>query len=166
MTQNEEIFRMLRKLNALSRRGPEPRPEPGPDDPERGPEGGAPCHRQHGWGRLLMLLSDNGPMSQAQLAARMDIRPQSLGEMVGKAEADGLVVRTQSEEDKRILIVSLTGEGVQRVADVREAHRRRAEEFLRPLSEDEKQAFAALLQKLIDGQHADGQPSDGDTERR
>ena len=148
-TLEVEIVRMLGRLNALSRRGPNlPPPESPngkfpPSPPEAGPRG-------QGRGRMLGLLLDHGEMSQSQIAALLDIRPQSLSEMLAKTEADGMIVRRQSTEDKRQTIVSLTETGRSRVETFREAHRKHAEEFLDPLTDDEKTALAEILRKLID----------------
>lgn len=133
-----EIVRMLGRLNALSRRAP--------TSPQEVPE--AP--RGHGRGRMLGLLHDHGEMSQSQIASLLDIRPQSLSEMLAKAETDGVIVRRQSTEDKRQTLVSLTELGQSRVETYRENHRRQAEEFLDPLTDDEKTALAEILRKLID----------------
>ena len=133
-----EIVRMLGRLNALSRRAP--------TSPQEVPE--AP--RGHGRGRMLGLLHDHGEMSQSQIASLLDIRPQSLSEMLAKAETDGVIVRRQSTEDKRQTLVSLTELGQSRVETYRENHRRQAEEFLDPLTDDEKNALAEILRKLID----------------
>lgn len=133
-----EIVRMLGRLNALSRRAP--------TSPQEVPE--AP--RGHGRGRMLGLLHDHGEMSQSQIASLLDIRPQSLSEMLTKAETDGVIVRRQSTEDKRQTLVSLTELGQSRVETYRENHRRQAEEFLDPLTDDEKTALAEILRKLID----------------
>ncbi len=145
---NEEIIRTMRKLNAMSRRGPEHRP--GPLD------GGAPdmpppdARREHGRGRIMGILDAHGSMSQAKLAELLDIRPQSLSELICKMEADGLVARNRTEEDRRQTIVSLTEEGSARVAAFREAHRRHAEQFLSPLTDEEKTTLVALLRKLAE----------------
>lgn len=149
-TLEEEILGMLRRLNAISRRQTKPEPHPAlncdpgdsaPPEPEK---------KSHGRGRLVALLMDNGPMAQSQLAAQLGIRPQSLSELIGKVEADGLVTRHQSAEDKRQTIVSLTEKGRANVETFRRAHRQHAEEFLSPLTYEEKQQFSAILRKLMD----------------
>lgn len=145
-----EIVRMLGRLNALSRRGPNLPPPPEARDgeiPPPPPEGGP---RGQGRGRMLGLLLDRGEMSQSQLACHLGIRPQSLSEMLAKTEADGMIERRQSTEDKRQTIVSLTEIGKSRVETFREVHRKHAEEFLNPLTDEEKNALAEILRKLID----------------
>jgi len=143
-----EIVRMLGHLNALSRRGTPPPPPPPSDAPDAPPPNEPP--RGQGRGRMLGLLLDRGEMSQSQIAAHLGIRPQSISEMLAKTEADGMIIRRQSEEDKRQTLVSLTELGKSRVETFREVHRKHAEEFLAPLSDEEKIALAELLRKLIE----------------
>jgi len=147
---NEEIVRTLRKLNAISRRGPGPRPPEFPNPGDNGPEGSPEPQREHGRGRIMGTLRDHGPMSQSRLAELLEIRPQSLSELIVRMEEDGLVSRAQSGEDRRQLIVSLTEAGSRRVSDFREAHRRHASQFLSPLTDEEKTTLCALLKKLTD----------------
>jgi len=150
-TLEEEILGMLRRLNAISRRQTKPEPPP-PMNGETGelPPPPEPEKKSHGRGRLVALLMDNGPMAQSQLAAQLGIRPQSLSELICKVEADGMVTRRQSEEDKRQTIVSLTEKGRASVETFRHAHRQHAEEFLSPLTDEEKQQFSVILRKLMD----------------
>ena len=146
MTKEEDILHALRRLEAMSRRKPhEHLPH------ENGEAGQMPPGppRNQGRGRMLATLHDCGPMSQSQLACRLDIRPQSLSELLGKAEAEGLIERRQSEEDKRQTIVSITEAGHERVAGFRETHRRRAQAFCAPLTEEEKSTLIVLLEKLL-----------------
>ena len=155
-TIEEEIVRMLGRLNALSKRGYNPPPPP-PHETRDGepvpPPDQAP--RGQGRGRMLGLLLDHGEMSQSHLAYHLGIRPQSLSEMLAKAEADGMIVRRQSTEDKRQTLVSLTELGQSRVNTFRENHRRQAAEFLVPLTDEEKAVLADILRKLIDAKKED-----------
>ncbi len=151
-TLDEEILRMLGMLNALSRRGPNPPPPPPPphEDGDHPPFGDRPQPRGQGRGRLMGFLNDHGEMSQSQIAAHLNIRPQSLSELLTKMENDGLIVRRQSDEDRRQTLVFLTDMGRSRVEEFREEHRRRAAEFLEPLTEEEKNSLAQILRKLIE----------------
>lgn len=149
MTLDEDILHALRRLEAMSRRGAKVPHEMRQDDTPPPPE----PPRHHGKGRMMAVLNDNGAMSQTQLAAHLEIRPQSLSELLTKAESEGLVIRKQSEEDKRQTIVSLTDEGREKVNGFREAHRKRAEEFFAPLTEEEKIMLSKILNKLIEAKN-------------
>ncbi len=149
-TIEEDILCMLGALNAISRRGANPPPPPPPSAPH---EPMPP--RGHGRGRMLGFLLDNGEMSQSQLAAMLCIRPQSLSELLVKAEADDLIIRQTSPDDKRQTIVSLSENGRNSVEAFREAHKKHAAEFLSSLSEEEKTALAGILRKLIEANRDD-----------
>ncbi len=149
-----EIVRMLGHLNALSKRGSTPPPPP--PEAHAGDVPPPPEHtRGQGRGRLMGFLNDHGEMSQAQIAAQIGIRPQSLSELLAKMEADGLILRRQSPEDKRQTLVSLTDCGRSRVEAFRENHRKHAAEFLEPLTDEEKNTLAEILRKLIDAKKED-----------
>jgi len=149
-TLDEEILGMLRRFNAMSRRHPKQQDHVPPADGETGVVPPEPENKTHGRGRLIALLMDNGPMAQSQIAAHLGIRPQSLSELICKVEADGLVTRRQSAEDKRQTIVSITEKGRANVESFRCAHKKHAEELFAPLTEEEKLALASALRKIID----------------
>jgi len=153
MTREEDILRALRRLEAMSRRKSHCTTEQQTDHDPSAANGMPP--RNHGRGRMLGVLSDLGPMSQTQLAAHLDIRPQSLSELIAKSESEGFIERRQSDEDKRQTIVSITEAGKCRVALFRDAHRKRAEDFCLPLTEEEKNILLALLEKLISANDCD-----------
>lgn len=149
-TIEEDIVRMLGNLNALSKRGSTPTPPPVVPDGDAPPPNPP---RGQGRGRLMGFLNDHGEMGQAQIAAHLGIRPQSLSELLTKMEADGLILRRQSPEDKRQTLVSLTDCGRSRVETYRENHRKHAAEFLTPLTDGEKSTLAEILHKLIDAKN-------------
>lgn len=64
-----------------------------------------------GRGRVLSLLRLRDGVSTKDIAEVMGIRVTSLNEVLGKMEGDGLVERIPSEDDKRIMLVTLTEKG-------------------------------------------------------
>lgn len=67
--------------------------------------------KTQGQGRVLALLQLHDGVSTKDMATILGIRVSSLNETLAKMEEAGLVVREQSEEDKRIMLVNLTEEG-------------------------------------------------------
>lgn len=108
MTKDEEIMGMLRKLNAMSRRSRPPHDVPPPPMGEMMPP---PPPREHGRVRLMNMLKENGELSQKEIAEKLDIRPQSLSELLVKMESDGFISRRQDKDDKRVIVVALTEKG-------------------------------------------------------
>lgn len=76
-------------------------------------------HTQHGpmgdprkgQGRVLAILKLKPEISQKDLSYLLDMRPQSLGELLSKLEKNGFITRTPSETDRRVMNIKLTKEG-------------------------------------------------------
>ncbi|MBQ4403801.1 MAG: MarR family transcriptional regulator [Selenomonadaceae bacterium] len=66
---------------------------------------------RQGQGRILMALQRMRSATQRELGLILDIRPQSLGELLQKLESNGYIQRRRSEIDRRTLIVELTAKG-------------------------------------------------------
>jgi MarR family transcriptional regulator, organic hydroperoxide resistance regulator len=104
-------------------------------------------HAQYG---LLFGLARGGEMSAGELAITADVSPATVTQMLDALEAAGLVKRARSEQDKRVVLTSLTEDGQARV-DARRARyeplwRAALEEF----SEEELATAAAVLDRLHD----------------
>ncbi len=69
----------------------------------------ADIHR--GQGRVLALLKLKPEMSQKELSSILDIRSQSLGELLAKLERNGYITRKTSETDRRVMMICLTDAG-------------------------------------------------------
>lgn len=103
---------------------------------------------------VLSRLDRNGPQTASGLAALEHMRPQSMAEVVGELQADGLVDRTPDPTDRRQLLVELTHDG----RDFIRRERRRREDWLSQAISDQlsprEQAVLAeavtLLRRLVD----------------
>lgn len=147
MTKDEEIMGMLRKLNAMSRRSRPPHDVP-PPPPPMGEMTPPPPPREHGRVRLMNMLKENGELSQKEIAEKLDIRPQSLSELLVKMENDGFISRRQDKDDKRVIVVALTEKGEEQLVVLRQANREHAEKLFSLLNDEEKDALIAILKKL------------------
>lgn len=132
---NDELIRQFQRVLALYRRGI-------PTIEENG------CH--HGTGRILSKLVHQGDgISQAALAEKMNIRPQSMSEALTRLEEHGLIRRLPNPQDKRGTLVYLTDEGRLREAELAERRRQTADSLLCVLNESEKDTLATLLGKIL-----------------
>ena len=68
---------------------------------------------RHGQGRILTALGRVNSVTQKELGFILSMRPQSLGELLQKLEANGYISRRRSPKDKRSLIIELTEKGEQ-----------------------------------------------------
>ena len=145
MKTDTELFRLLMRTSAAARR---------PlynDSDESAPHKG----RKRGYGHILELLSPSEGLCQQQIAALAGIRPQSVSEALCALESRGHVRREAGVEDKRMVLIYLTPEGEEfrRRAAIERAQR--AEQLFAPLTNEEKETLAALLEKLRAAQKED-----------
>ena len=66
-----------------------------------------------GQGRVLAILNLQPEITQKELSYLLDMRNQSLGELLGKLEKSGAIIREPSQEDRRSMNIKLTEEGSQ-----------------------------------------------------
>ncbi|MCI7457448.1 MAG: MarR family transcriptional regulator [Actinomyces urogenitalis] len=105
--------------------------------------GGPYADTTRGQGRVLAALKLSSPLPTRDLAYLLDIRQQSLNELLTKLEAQGLIERTPSEGDRRVKVVALTQAGRHAATGSGRS------EYLNVLSDDEATTLAALLDKVI-----------------
>ncbi|MBP9478421.1 MAG: MarR family transcriptional regulator [Sebaldella sp.] len=111
-------------------------------------------HRVHGpmgdphrgQGRILALLKMQPEISQKDLVFLLDMRPQSLGELLMKLERAGYITRTPSEADRRVMNIKLTDEG----AKVTE-HQNSFEKLFNCLNEEEQEILSGYLNRITEG---------------
>ena len=115
---------------------------------ERYREGGPWGSPHRGQGRVLALLKLHPEISQKDLGAILDIRSQSLGELLAKLEKQGLIERESSEEDKRVMMVRLTEAG--KAGGEEQEASSDADSFASCLSEEERTNFAGYLRRIIE----------------
>ncbi len=109
-----------------------------------------------GQGRVLAILKMQEEISTKDLSYLLGIRQQSLNELLNKLEKGGFVTRTQSETDRRVMMVKLTEKGKNAKSE--------SVDFggvFDCLSEDERIAFGKTLDKIIEALEAQlGEESD------
>lgn len=97
-----------------------------------------------GQGRILALLKMKPEISQKELSYLLDMRPQSLGELLAKLERSGYIARTASEDDRRRMQIRLTEAGKkasEQSSDI--------DELFGCLDAEEQAAFAEFLDRII-----------------
>lgn len=101
-----------------------------------------------GRGRVLHILKHHNGIIQSELAAKLDIRPSSLTELLSKLENDGLITRQQDQTDRRLIHVNLTPQGTKRVIAHEQESLVLLKEVLDGLTPAEQAEMYHLTQKL------------------
>lgn len=109
-----------------------------------------------GQGRVLKLLKMQPEISQRDLLELLDMRPQSLGDLLRKLEQKGYITRTPSEEDKRVMIIRLTEKGKE--AEIQNDRQLGFETLFDCLSDEEQAQLSSYLKRIVDSWQDDESP--------
>jgi MarR family transcriptional regulator, lower aerobic nicotinate degradation pathway regulator len=95
----------------------------------------------------LTVLRDQGGSTQQALSTTLQIDRTNLVGLLNDLEADGLIARRRSNEDRRRHIVELTHAGGQRLAQAEVALAAAEDDVLGALDHDQRAALYRLLQQ-------------------
>jgi DNA-binding MarR family transcriptional regulator len=95
----------------------------------------------------LTVLRDHGSPTQQALAAALQTDRTNLIGLLNQLEADGLILRRRSTEDRRRHIVELTSDGAQRLTDTEAALAAAEDEVLGALDAEQRETLYSLLQQ-------------------
>ena len=99
-----------------------------------------------GQGRVLALLKAKPQTTQRELSYLLDMRQQSLSELLAKLEEKGYIVREKSEEDGRVTVVKLTEAGAEAAPSPEQMEVR--DNALDCLSDEEQEQLEELTDKV------------------
>ncbi len=97
---------------------------------------------------LLFCLRDDSMMSSSELALAADLSPASVTEMLDGLAAAGLVERSRSERDRRVVLTTLTEHGRALVEERRARIEPRFRGALEEFSDEQLLTAAAVLERL------------------
>lgn len=97
---------------------------------------------------LAALHRANGPVTMSELSRRLLVSNGNTTTVVDRLEHDGLVTRTSSSADRRIVHVALTDDGRRHFEQLAADHEARVDEMFAGVSAADLDALAELLQHL------------------
>src|SRR5436190_2159518 len=99
---------------------------------------------------ILTVLGDRSSETQGAIADALGYDRGQLVGMLDELEEQGLVERRRDPNDRRRHIVTLTADGTKTLRRLRALADETEDEFLSPLSEDERATFHTLLLRLAE----------------
>lgn len=110
--------------------------------------------RQHGLTgpqvTAIKLLEGFGDLSLSALSQRMSARNSTITGLVDRMEQAGLVERTRSTEDRRVVLIRLTERGRELAASIPVTSMQIFAAALQSLSAQERRQLRGILRKLSD----------------
>jgi DNA-binding MarR family transcriptional regulator len=97
---------------------------------------------------LLRLAARRPGITVADAAQELRLAPNTVSTLVGRLTGDGLLARNRGEPDGRTALLSVTGKGLQRIADMRDLRAELAGDALRQLAAADQRALAAAVPAL------------------
>jgi DNA-binding MarR family transcriptional regulator len=98
----------------------------------------------------LVAVRENPDLDATRLSALVAFDRSTLGSVLERLEAKGLIERAASPQDKRVKVLRLTGEGARTLQEVEPAAVRAQERILAPLRPEDQRRFMALLARLVE----------------
>jgi DNA-binding MarR family transcriptional regulator len=106
---------------------------------------GALSDAQYG---VLFCLLESEQLSMSEVAVRADLSPASATEMLEALAQAGLVERTRSQRDRRVVLGTLTARGRELVEARRARFEPRFRAAMAPFTPEELRTAAAVLERL------------------
>ena len=105
--------------------------------------------KKRGQGRLLVLLQDNGPLTQKDLILRTGRKSSTLSEQLENMEKSGLVIRSRDPRDRRNICLVLTPLGQKEATNTKIGRNQYADELFGMLSPAQKEQLIVPLEQLV-----------------
>ena len=100
--------------------------------------------------RVLVALSDDGQLSQAELGRRLAIDRSDVAAIAAELEQRELLARTRDDRDRRRNVVTITPAGEAALVRMDRAIAAAQTTLLAPLSSAEQRQLSELLGRLIE----------------
>jgi DNA-binding MarR family transcriptional regulator len=97
----------------------------------------------------LVAVRDNPELDATRIAALIAFDRSTLGNVLERLEAKGLIERRAKAGDRRVKILRLSTRGAQVLAEAEPAVLRAQSRMLDPLSEAERNEFLLLVRRII-----------------
>ena len=98
----------------------------------------------------IKIIADSAPIKVSDIAVRMYLHPATVGGILDRLEVRDLVLRTRSDEDRRVVHVDLTKKGRKLMRDSPEITELLMVNGLEKLSPGKLKNVATGLEELID----------------
>lgn len=100
---------------------------------------------------VLRMLFNQGPMAMGTIAENLGISLAGATGIIDRLVGQGVVERTRSREDRRVVWVDLSDEGRQRMQRLQQERHQQMKDLLQPLAAGEIETLVGLLERVAEG---------------
>jgi DNA-binding MarR family transcriptional regulator len=100
---------------------------------------------------VLRMLFREGPLAMGAIAEHLDISLAGATGIIDRLVNQGVVERTRSREDRRVVWVNLSAVGRERMVLLKDERRQQMQRLLQPLSAPEVEILLGLLERIAEG---------------
>ncbi|MCL5115744.1 MAG: MarR family transcriptional regulator [Firmicutes bacterium] len=100
---------------------------------------------------VLRMLFHQGPMAMGAIAENLSISLAGATGIIDRLVNQGVVERTRSREDRRVVWVDLSEEGRERMKRLQDERHQQMRDLLKPLEADELELLLRLLERVAEG---------------
>jgi len=98
----------------------------------------------------LLTVRDNPGIDATRLSALAAFDRSTLGNVLERMEAKGLIRRSASKDDRRVKVLHLSTEGARVLAEAEPLAQRAQERILAPLAPADRAVFMHMLAQLVE----------------
>ncbi|MBB3108207.1 DNA-binding MarR family transcriptional regulator [Paenibacillus phyllosphaerae] len=98
--------------------------------------------------RILVRLNEDGPQKASSIAEQLFVTPGAITGIADKLMEMGLIVRERAEEDRRVVLLSVTDEARQIVRNLKEKQREIRDKMFSGLSRQDVGELTRLLMQI------------------
>ncbi len=98
--------------------------------------------------RVLRFLAENGPSSMSGISDFLLVTQGHITGVIDVLESAGMVRRTRSSEDRRVIHIEITEPGLEKGKIARRVHEEYMDHVFGILSQEEKKSFNSSIMKL------------------
>ena len=101
--------------------------------------------------KVMTLLGDKGETTMTELAAAIDAPLSTVTRTADKLERKGLILRSRSDRDRRIVVVAASEKGQMLHNSAREHQLAVSHKMIELLGHDEREVFLEMMAKMASG---------------
>ena len=99
--------------------------------------------------KSLFFISNRGATSLGKLAAALGVTPTNTTGIVDRLLKRGLITRTESPDDRRVLLLRTTPLGDKLITELRQKRKERMAELFNRLTDEEAKHVAKALKMMV-----------------